>query len=142
MSGDNRVELIREGIEAWEAGDVDRAIGLYDPEVIVYAPPEIGNAGTFHGVDGFLAWTQAWFEAWETFSQEPTSIEPFGETHVISRVTQTGVGKGSGIEVVREATYVYDLRDEKLVFMALFFDHEAALAMARERESASGEPGI
>ena len=54
---------------------------------------------------------------------------------MISRVTQTGVGKGSGIEVVREATYVYDLRDEKLVYMALFFDHDAALAQAREREA-------
>jgi hypothetical protein len=46
------------------------------------------------------------------------------------------VGKGSGIEVVRDATYVYEIRDEKLVYMALFFDHEAALAQAREREAA------
>ena len=49
---------------------------------------------------------------------------------------QTGVGKGSGIEVEREATYVYEMRDEKLVYMALFFDHERAVALAREREAA------
>jgi ketosteroid isomerase-like protein len=134
VSEDRRVELIREGVDAWEAGDVDRAIALYDPEIVVYAPPEIGNSGTFHGIDGFFAWTESWFEAWESFSQEPISIEPFGGTHVISRVSQTGVGKGSGIEVVRDATYVYDIRDGKLVYMALFFDHEAALATARERE--------
>jgi ketosteroid isomerase-like protein len=134
MTEDPRITLIREGFEAWESGDVDGALTHYDPEIEVFAPPEIGNAGTFHGIDGFLAWTQAWFEAWESFSQEVHLIEPVGDRHALVRVTQTGVGQGSGIEVVRDATYVYELRDGKLVYMALFFEHEMAEALARERE--------
>ena len=51
-------------------------------------------------------------------------------------MNQTGEGKGSGIRVERAATYIYDVRDGKLVFMALFFDHENAVALAREREAA------
>lgn len=133
---DRRVDLFRAGFEAWESGDLEKALSYYDPAVVVYAPPEIGNAGTFHGIDGFLSWAHSWFEAWETFSQELNSIEPLGERHLLSRVTQTGVGKGSGVEVVREATYVYEICDERLVYMALFFDHENAVAHAREREAA------
>ena len=61
VSEDTRVELIREGFEAWEAGDVEATLALYDPEIVVYAPPEIGNAGHLPrhrgvpGVDAGLA---------------------------------------------------------------------------------------
>lgn len=136
MSEDPRVTLIRRGFDAWEAGDVEGTIALYDPEVVVYAPPEIGNAGTYHGIDGFLGWAQSWFEAWERFEQRIDSIETIGEAHAFARVVQTGVGKGSGIEVERESTYVYEIREDKLVYMALFFDHDAAVAHVREREAA------
>ena len=135
MSEKGRVELIRAGFDAWERGDVEEALGHYHPEVETFAPPEIGNSGTFHGIDGFMQWTQAWFEAWESFDQELISVEPIGETHVLQKVMQTGRGKGSGIEVKREATYVYDIRGEKLAFIALFFTHEDALALALEREA-------
>ncbi len=137
MSDDPRVELIREGFAAWEAGDVETTLAMYDPEVEVYAPPEIGNAGTFHGTDGFLQWAQAWFEAWETFEQELLAIEVIGERHAIARVVQHGVGKGSGVRVDRSATYVYEIRDQKLSYMALFFDHDNAVALAREREASA-----
>ncbi len=136
MNPDDRVELIRGGFESWESGDVEATLALYDPEIEVYAPPEIGNAGTYHGTDGFLEWTRAWLEAWETFQQELVAVEAFGDTHALARVNQTGEGKGSGIRVERAATYIYDVRDGKLVFMALFFDHEKAVALAREREAA------
>ena len=136
MSEDWRVELIKEGFAAWEAGDVQKTIAMYDPEVVVYAPPEVGNSGTFHGVEGFLGWAQVWLEAWETFDQELVSIETVGERHAFARVAQHAVGKGSGIEVNREATYVYEMRDKKMTYMALFFDHDAAVALAHERESA------
>lgn len=136
MSEERRVELIRQGFENWEAGDVEATLALYDPDVVVYAPPEIGNSGTFHGIDGFRRWSQDWFEAWETFEQELLSVEPVGERHVLSNVMQHGVGKGSGIKVDRGATYVYEIKDEKLVYMALFFDHDAARALAHEREGA------
>jgi ketosteroid isomerase-like protein len=134
MTEDPRITLIREGFDAWESGDVQGALAHYHPEIEIFAPPQIGNAGTFYGVEGFHAWTQAWFEAWESFSQEVNSIETVGDRHALVRVTQTGVGKGSGIEVVRDATYVYELREDKLVYMALFFDHDEAIALARERE--------
>jgi ketosteroid isomerase-like protein len=137
MSEDRRVQLVREGFEAWERGDFETATAMYDPDIVTYSPPEVGNSGTFHGVDGFFAWVQAWLEAWERFDQELLSIEPSGERHVIVRVLQHGVGRGSGVRVDRAATWVYEIRDERLVFLAIFFDHDAAVALAREREESA-----
>ena len=137
MSQDDRVELIRGGFEAWESGDVEATLALYDPEIEVYAPPEIGNAGTYHGIDGFLEWTRAWLEAWETFRAGAGGRSSrSARRHALARVNQTGEGKGSGIQVERAATYIYDIRDGKLVFMALFFDHE----QRRRASRASARP--
>jgi ketosteroid isomerase-like protein len=136
VSEDPRVKLIREGFEAWERGDVEETLALYDPEIEVYAPPEIGNPGTFHGIEGFLEWSQVWMEAWESFRQELVAIDTVGDSHALARVKQTAEGKGSGVAVERQATWVYDIRDDKLRFMAVFFDHEKAVALARQREAA------
>lgn len=108
---------------------------MYDPDVVVYAPPEIGNAGTFHGIQGFLEWAGAWYEAWETFEQELVQVEPVGETHVIADTAQRGKGRGSGVEVERVASWLYDVRDEKVVYMSLYWDRDKALAEARQREA-------
>jgi ketosteroid isomerase-like protein len=132
---DPRVELIELGFEAWERGDVETALSYYDPEVVVYAPPEVGNPGTFHGHAGFMQWVKAWYEAWDSFEQELLRTERVGETHVLADVNQRATGRGSGVEIEREATYVYDIRDEKLVYMAIYFDRAQAEADAREREA-------
>jgi len=137
--GDRREELVREGWDAWERGDPEEALAYYDSEVVVYAPPEIGNAGTFRGIDGFLEWAGAWYEAWETFEQELLRIELVGETHVVADSLQRGKGRGSGIEVEREANWVYDIRDEKLVYISLYWDRDRAIAAAHEREAEAAD---
>ena len=136
---DRREELIRAGFEAWEAGDVDATLALCDPEIEVFAPPEIGNPGVYRGIEGFLEWTQDWFDAWEDFRQELVAIEMVGDTHALVRVNQTGVGKGSGIEVEQEATYVFQVRGDRLTYLALFLDHANAGELARERESEAAD---
>jgi ketosteroid isomerase-like protein len=135
VTDDKRIELIRTGFESWEAGEIEAALALFHPEVEVFAPPEIGNPGTFHGTEGFLEWSKGWFEVWESFQQDLISIELVGAKHALARVKQTGLGKGSGIRVEREATYVYEIEDERLIYMALFFDHDKASSLAREREA-------
>ncbi len=126
---------MRAGLTAYEQGDLDAAKSRLHPELELYAPPEIGNSGTFHGHRGWMAWNAAWLEAWDEFRQELLSIEPFGETHVLARVHQRARGRGSGVEVDREATFVFDVRDGLATYMALFFDHHSAVELARSREA-------
>jgi ketosteroid isomerase-like protein len=134
-SPEERVELLLAGWRAFEGGDVPTVLEYFDPEVEVFAPPEAGNPGTFHGHDGFLSWVGHWYEAWEDFSQELLEVEPVGERCVIADVRQVARGRSAGLELERTVSYVYELRAGKVVYMALFVDAEDARAAAVEREA-------
>jgi ketosteroid isomerase-like protein len=134
-SAERRVELARSGIEAYTAGDFESALGLLSPEIEVHSPPGTVNAGTYHGVDGFLHWTAMWNEAWERFEREIKRVEAVGERHVVAVVNQIGVGRGSGIEVAQLSGYVMELDDnDQCSYFALYNEVEEAFAAARERE--------
>jgi ketosteroid isomerase-like protein len=132
---DERVELVRAGWRAFETGDSAAVLDFFDPEIEVYSPPEAGNPGTFHGHEGYLRWVGHWFDAWEDFSQEIVGVESVGERCVITDVRQVARGRTAGVQLERTVSYVYELRDGKVIYMALFVDADAARAMAAEREA-------
>jgi ketosteroid isomerase-like protein len=135
ISPQERVELVRRGHAAYEAGDLDTVLALLDPEIEVYAPPGVGNPGTYHGHDGWLHWIGHWNEAWDEFRQEVRGVEPIGARHVVADVVQSARGRASGVELELAASYVYELREGRLVYMAIYLDGEEARAVAREREA-------
>jgi hypothetical protein len=53
---------------------------------------------------------------------------------------QTGIGRGSGVEVTMETGWVYEVRDGRCVHMGVHPSFESALVVAREREGM--EPGV
>jgi ketosteroid isomerase-like protein len=133
---DDRVELLRRGWRSFEEGDPASVLAYFDPEVEVYADPEAGNPGTFRGHDGFLSWVGQWYEAWDEFSQEALEIEAVGERCAIAIVRQRARGRLAGLELERTVAYLYEVRDDKVVYMGLFADESAARAAASGRESA------
>jgi ketosteroid isomerase-like protein len=135
-SPEDRVDLMRRGFEAYNAADTEALLEIFDPSVEVYAPPELMNAGTFHGHQGLADWLSSWNEAWESFVIQVRSIEAVGDRHVIAQADQTGRGRGSGAEVTLSVTYVLEERDGRGVFFAIYPQRGTALAVARERESA------
>ena len=139
MSPSDRVKLVRRAHAAFEAGDLGAAMEVLDPDVDVYAPPEAGNAGRFHGHDGWRPWVEQWYEAWDSFGLEIKASEALGARHVIAEVRQTGRGHGSGVEVERHANFLYEVRDGRIVYMAIYVDRRAALADASERETAPSQ---
>ena len=135
ISPEHRIALARKGIEAYSRGDVEVALELLSPEIEVYSPPELPNAGTYHGLEGFGRWTMLWEEAWERFDREIIRIEAVGERHGVAVVHQTGVGKESGIEVEQVSGFVMELNeDDQCSYFALYNDVDQAFADARRRE--------
>ena len=53
------------GMEAFNDGDVARMLAALTEDVEVYASPEMANAGSYTGIDGFVSWITAWTEAWD-----------------------------------------------------------------------------
>lgn len=133
-SPERRVELARAGVDAYLAGDLDAVVQMMSPDVAVFVGPGMPEGGTYSGRDEFLHWTQRWLDAWEEFRMEVESIESVGESHVVAAVRQSGLGRGSGIEVEMATGHVYDFDGETLVYFALYTSVEQAMADARSRE--------
>lgn len=130
------VELARDGLQNWIGGERDAAIATFTDDVVVYVPAELGNAGTYHGLEQFRSWIVAWDEAWSEFTMEVKSIEPVGERHVVAMIVSQGTGSASGIEVENTLAWVLGINDEeRMDYLALQTDIETAREHAREREA-------
>ena len=109
----------------------------FDPEVEVFSTPELANPGTFHGVGGLLRWAERWFEVWEEFEIRPVLFEPVGERHVVVSCRQSGRGKGSGVPVAMDATYMLEIVSGHITRFHLYTTRDEAIAVAREGEGLS-----
>jgi ketosteroid isomerase-like protein len=133
------LELARNGLDNWIAGDQEATIVTFADDVEVYVPAELGNAGSYRGVEQFKRWFDAWDEAWSEFEMSVESIEPAGERHVVALIRSRGIGAGSGIEVSNELGWVIGVRDEKMDFLSLQPTLEDARRLAEERESQASD---
>jgi ketosteroid isomerase-like protein len=135
-SREKNLELARRGIDAYNRGDLEAVVELLSPQVEVYAPPQLINAGTYRGRHGFLEWVRRWDEVWEERHIEAERIEPVGEDHVVVSVHQFGKGGGSGIHVEMRIAQLFEIQDGEVVRFHLYPDRETAFAAA---ERFSGE---
>ena len=122
------VELVEQAFDAYNRGDFEGNLAAFDPDVEIHAAPGFINSGDFRGHDGYLAWIGQWNEAWESFTVEPISIEALDDEHVLVEVRQTGLGAGSGIEIVMNVFWAFELKDELTTRAHLYADRELALA--------------
>jgi ketosteroid isomerase-like protein len=125
--------LVRDAWAAYNAGDLERTIAAFDPELTVFAPATMANAGTFHGIEGFVRWITAWNEAWDSFHTEIVELEQLGDGRVITRMRQTGTGRGSGVEVAMEAGWLFEVSDGLCTYIAIQPSYELAREHALER---------
>lgn len=129
------VELAQRGLGNWMAGHREAAIATFSEDIEIHVPAELGNAGTFHGIDGFHEWNDAWEEAWSEMTITAEAIEPVGDSHVVALIHSRGKGSASGIEVDNHLGWVLCVDDGKLTYLGLQPDLEAARRHALEREA-------
>jgi ketosteroid isomerase-like protein len=70
MSQEN-VEIVREGIEAWNAGDMERLRERYDPDAIAQSPPDWPEPGPFVGRDAIM---QAFRQVRDAFDSDAIEL--------------------------------------------------------------------
>jgi ketosteroid isomerase-like protein len=131
---EERIALAEGGMDAFNKGDVPRMLAALSEDVEVYASPDLVNAGSYTGHDGFASWIQSWTEAWEKISAEVTESIPVGERHVVTAIHQQGRGRG-GIEVDMDIAFLFDVNDEgRCTFLAMLPTAQQAVEMAEQRE--------
>lgn len=131
MSADN-VELVRRGYEAFNRGDIQTALALFDPRVEVHVSREgrqvLGPAfsSVYSGLDGFMEFLGQLQAAWEAWSWEPEEFIDAGEDRVLVMARMRGRGKAGGREVDQPIAQVCTMEDGRLVRHETYWDRDEA----------------
>jgi uncharacterized protein len=121
---DSNVALVRSGVDSFNRGDLEAAVALFDPDVVIHDPARTGN--TFRGHDGLRSFWSEWLENWSEYRVDPKEFVEEGD-EVFVAVSQTGRASRSGIDVTQDLFCVYRIRDGKVVEYRLYTDREPAL---------------
>ena len=132
MSQEN-VEVVRRILEAFEAG-AERAdfsaaweTGAVAEDAEWIGLPELMEQRSFRGREGFVEFMRRWTEDFEEWSQHVEQFIDAGNNRVVGLLSQSGVGKLSGVPVEQEYAVIYDLEDGRLVRARAYLDRDQAL---------------
>jgi ketosteroid isomerase-like protein len=136
-SREQREIIARQGMEAFNAGDVDAMVAALSEDVEVYASPEMANAGQYRGHDGFVSWITAWTDAWDEISAEVTDTIHVGDRHIVTAIHQEGRGR-DGISLSMELAFLFEIGDDgRCPYLAMLPTPEEAVEIGRDREGAA-----
>ena len=133
MSQQN-VEIVRDAFDAFSRDDIEGVLQLCNENIVITQPPELpGASPQQRGHSGVLEAFEIWPEQWDDYRIEILRIADHGD-HVLVTTQQGGRGKQSGIQVKMEISFVFTVRNEKIVEMKIFMREDQALEAAGLRE--------
>lgn len=139
MATDNS-ELIRAGFQVFEQQGLVGLLDLIDPEIEVFASRKVLNHGTYHGREGFVEWSETWFEAWQDIKFEALEFIEMTPNVFVVPFRQKVIGAGSGIEIEQELFWMMELSENAQISrFHLYAERDDAMAAA-ERLSRGEDP--
>ena len=137
MTDEERVDLVRRSLTAWNAADLDTLEGLTVADA-EFVPAVAGgvDGGSVRGIAAFRTFFADVRQVWE----EPPRIEPEEFSVVGERVVFAGRmfarGRGGGVEVNQKIAAVIDFEGNRISRIHNFLDPAEALEAATEKEHA------
>jgi ketosteroid isomerase-like protein len=126
MSEEN-VEVVREAVDAFNARDRDRLLGLMDPEIEFRS---VFERRTYRGLAEMVQFREDLDATLEEFHSEDDRFLDAGEDRVLYLYRVVGRGAGSGVPVSRENAILWHLRNGKLRKGEVYLDQREALQAA------------
>ena len=131
------MEIVRRGVEAWNADDLDAFLAWLDPEVEWHPsiePASEGGETTYRGLDGARkAWDDYHGGAWERLTLQIQEIRDLGESVlVLGHIDLTA--RTTGLEFTEEFGSLMTFRGGKVITSQDFLAHAGALEAAGCRE--------
>jgi ketosteroid isomerase-like protein len=126
---EQRVELVRQGYEAWNSGDRKWVLEHMSPDVEWIPPPEDPEPRHYHGFEGVQAFWNQWRAAVGRLQFRPLEYIDAGD-HVVVCAKRSGVGEQSGLEISDTVFQVYTFAGPKCVKVQEFYDRPQALRSA------------
>jgi ketosteroid isomerase-like protein len=122
------VERLREGYEAFNAGDWDRVLERFAPDFRADERPDVLDSET--GADAMRAMRKAG-ALFDDYRLDPLEFEDGGDWILIT-VRQSGRGKLSGVPVQEDLYHLWDVRDGQAVKLRAFTTRDEALQAVRQ----------
>ena len=130
MSQEN-VAIVQAAFAAFERGNIDALLERCDEDIVITQPPDLpGIPGEQRGHSGVLEALAIWPEQWEDYRSELARVVADPGDHVVVTARTRGRGKQSGVHVEMDFTFVFTVRDEKIVEWRLFMREDQALQAA------------
>jgi ketosteroid isomerase-like protein len=128
MSQQN-IDLAREAIEAWNAGDMGRIRELYDADAVMrYVVSDWPESGPFVGRDAIMRQFSWLRETWDADSLDIVGNPVATGSRVLVHAVWRTAGRGPAGDM--EIAWVYTLRGGLIVSAEFFQDHAVALEAA------------
>ena len=125
------VELVREGIDAFNQRDLDAFVALLAPDVVWEENPELpGLQEVYRGRAEVRRWIEEVLEAVGTIHNEIVGITELRDDRVFTENVVTGRGTGSGVPVELRYWSVLWIADSKLARRQVFWNRDDALEAA------------
>jgi ketosteroid isomerase-like protein len=130
MSQEN-VDALRRSNEAFNDGDLDRALELWDPQVVYYERPgtPLDTAEVLRGVDQVRASLSSYLAEFPDFHSEIDELVDAGDK-LICVQRWTGSGRASGLSVDLQEVIVFTFENGKIIEGRVCPDRASALEAA------------
>jgi len=123
-------EFVRNGIAAFAQ--------MVHPEYeFVLVRDEVGDQGSYRGVDGFFAGMREWLSSWETYRIEAEEVIDLGDAALVLTIDR-GRSKLAGLPMEQRAAVIHRFRDGLIARSETYMRRETALAAAGMAERGSG----
>jgi ketosteroid isomerase-like protein len=122
------VQVVLDQFAATNERDFPRAMSYYADDVELFVHPgAFLSGGEFHGREAVGQWFADWFTTFVPgYRFDIEEARNLGDA-VLLVASHRGRGRASGVEVQGNTSYIYEVRDGKIIRAALFDSREDAL---------------
>jgi ketosteroid isomerase-like protein len=126
----SNAELVRQGYDAFNRGDLDAVLELFDPAIEMGMLEDSPMTSEFRGHKGFRAMIAENAEMFDAYRNEPEEVIEASDESIVVVVRSAARGRASGAEVEGRLAHLWTIRDGKVVRFEAFRSREDALRAA------------
>ena len=134
----SNVELLAQGIDAFNRGGIDAILPFYSADVVWLAPPEWIGQAEFVGHEGLRQLAEIWTDNFDEYRLELLEGRGSGD-RVVAKLMQRGAIKGTSEVVEQRISWVSTYEDGLVRHVQAYFSWEEADAALSAAERAQAE---